>query len=231
MKFIQAVKSYNGKPEGWTLTGTIFNVGQAHKDGLTTITEMRAKQLIQAGMAIEYVEGDTVKQPNARDPVLVKRVAKEMLARDLRVNMDGEPLSPPQVKKRNAPGRQTKVDPPPQTKRTPKNDPNPPPPPRVGAGRRRASQTTESPSKESTPPGGQTGPAPGSASSSAAEKASPPSTGPKRGMRRGDAAHKKRESASSRSTIAGGQSPGQTASTDQTGPGGASTKASENSED
>lgn len=217
MKFVQAVKSYKGAVEGWTTRGTIFNVGKEHKPGLRTMTEQRAKQVLHAGLCIEYVEGDAQLKAAPNDPVVLKDDALRQRAREASMAS--------RAQQRQDSRRRTKVDPPPSNKTPPpaKN----PPPPRRAADVPRPSQAALT--KEKSTAGGQTGAAQDSSSSSPADPPAAESTGKRRGIRRGDSEHRKRLRGGSRSTKAGDSSETPTRSTAPTSTGGSNAKASPDS--
>lgn len=216
MKFVQAVKSYKGAVEGWTTRGTIFNVGKEHKPGLRTVTEQRAKQMLQAGLAVEYVEGDAQMKPDANDPVVVKGAALRQ--------REQEAALAARSNARADSRRRTKVDPPPSNKGA--SSKNPPTP------RRAADVPRQSPpalTSEKSTAGGPTGPAQDSSSSSPADPPANESTGRRRGLRRGDSEAQKRLRGGSRSTKPGDSSPTPTRSTAPTSNGGNTAKASPDS--
>lgn len=213
MQFTQAIKSYNNpKAEGWVVTGEIFNVGKEHRPGLRTITVLRAKQLVDARLHVEYRDGDARMSPGDNDPVATK----------LRVQSAAQGQQQRQDNR-----RQTKVDPPPQTKAPTRQPRNPPTPRRAADVTRQSEAPTQT--RQTSTAGGPTGQAQPSQSSSPVDPAAKPSTGKRRGMRRGDPAAQKR--AGLRSTKAGDSSPTETRSTAPTATGGNTGSESSSSQD
>lgn len=239
MKFTQALKGYqNERAEGWVQRHQIFNVGQEHKPGLKTITESRARDLVNIGLHRWWGETEALEAPDPNDPVTTRAQAKaDLEAKALptapaktstRAKMTAQPH-----KKKVAPARQTKVDPPPQRKQPA----NPPAPAKVrdkGRQKKTKAQITESQPQTTSPDGGQTGAQPDSSSSSQEDQVAAQSTSKRRGIRRGEPAYKarqQRQSAGSQSTTPTDLSPGPTPSTEPTGLGGATTRGSRSSKD
>jgi len=223
-KYCRIERTFQSAGEGWVKKHRIFNVGAEHTPGLATLSFVRAKQLVDRRLA-SWAPNSNGATPadDPNDPLVVKEHAARLLRADLAPK---KAKTAPPVRRGVAPARKTKVDPPVHRK---VQQPDPPAPARVDPARRQTRPAPPTPPSSTS--GGKTGPAPASQSSSEEAPPAEPSTLTVRGIRRSDAARKKGASAGVRSMKVGSSSRGRTASTERTGPGGESEKASENSED